>query len=509
MAPGIVLMARKDDVAPTGSSGAQLSRHIPGYRVIAEPCYLRPMHIEFLGAAGTVTGSMHLLTTDSGKRVLLDCGLFQGRRQEAYEINSKLPFNPSELDAVVLSHAHIDHSGNLPSLVKGDRKDRFHGSIHATHATRDLCGIMLPDSAHIQESDFSFMRRHDRPVREPIYDSDDAARALGRFVTHSYQETFDVVEGVRATYFDAGHILGSALVVLDIDRASGGTTRLCFTGDLGRPDRPILRDPQPVGDVDYLISESTYGGRTHPTYGDLMEELRTTIIKTIERRGKVIIPAFAVGRTQDIVYLLNVLFENGELPRVPMYVDSPLAISATDIFRTHLDCFNDDVRRLLETDPDPFGFDTLHFVRSADESKALNNSRNPAVIIAASGMMEAGRIVHHLMHNIENERNLILVIGFQAEHTLGRRIVERQPRVRIMGNDYELNAQVKTINGLSAHADHPELLAYIGAMNRERLKRIFLVHGEPTAATALREGLLGIGFGDVEIPAKHDRFEIP
>lgn len=463
------------------------------------------MTIEFLGAAGTVTGSMHLITTDDGSRILLDCGLYQGRREEAYQINRNLPVSPAELDAVILSHAHIDHSGNLPSLVKGDRDERYRGPIFATNATRDLCSIMLPDSAEIQESDVAWLRRHGKEPRDPLYTVEDALRALNRFRSIPYGQEFQVVPGVTASFHDAGHILGSALVVLEIDRADGTTTRLCFTGDLGRPGRPILRDPVPVGDVDILISESTYGGRRHASYPDLMEDLRRTIIEVMERGGRVIIPAFAVGRTQDIVYLLNVLFEEGRLPRVPIYVDSPLAMSATDIFRIHPECFNDRVRNVMATDPDPFGFTGLTFVRSVDESKQLNWSRHPCVIIAASGMMEAGRVVHHLMHSIEDPRNLILVVGFQAEHTLGRRIVERHERVSIMGEQFTLKAEVRTINGLSAHADGQELVDYISAMNRDRLKKIFLVHGEPEAAAHLRDDLIGVGFRDVTIPQRYDK----
>lgn len=465
------------------------------------------MHIQFLGAARTVTGSMHLLTTEAGNRILLDCGLYQGRRKEAHEINSRLPFEPEELDAVILSHAHIDHSGNLPSLVKGHRSERFRGKIFCTHATRDLCSIMLPDSAHIQESDAEFLRKKNRMAMEPIYTTEDALRVMERFVTTSYGTRIDITDDVSCTFHDAGHILGSALVVLDV-RERGRTTRLCFTGDVGRRNRPILRDPEFVGDVDVLITESTYGGKVHSSYPDLLRELRETIIETSSRGGKLIIPAFAVGRTQDIVYLLNVMFERGDLPRLPIYVDSPLAINATDIFRTHPECFNQQVADLLQTDPDPFGFATLHYLREAELSKALNNKREPCVIIAASGMMEAGRVVHHLMNNIEDSRNTILVAGFQAEHTLGRRIVEGRDHVNIWGESFQLKAEVKIINGLSAHADHPELLEYIGRMNRERMQQIFLVHGEQKAQDALRAGLLGLGFKKVTAPAKGNRFTI-
>jgi metallo-beta-lactamase family protein len=465
------------------------------------------MQLEFLGAAGTVTGSMHLLTTDGGRRILLDCGLYQGRRAEAFEINSVLPFDPSDLDAIVLSHAHIDHSGNLPSIVRGVAGGRFAGRIHATHATRDLCTIMLGDSAGIQESDAAYLARKGKKVVGPLYTTQDALATLQLFSAESYHAPFRVTDDVQCTFVDAGHILGSAMVMLDVTE-NGATRRLCFTGDIGRPGRPLLRDPEPIGDVDFLITESTYGGKAHPPFPDLMEQLRLVIHETVLRGGKVIIPAFAVGRTQDLVYLLNVLFEEGRLPRIPIYVDSPLAVNATDIFRLHPECFNADVTELLKHDPDPFGFATLEFSRTAEESKAINRSQQPCVVIAASGMMEAGRILHHLRHTIEDARNTILVMGFQAENTLGRRIVDREDDIKIMGERYSVRAQVRQLPGLSAHADHGELVAHISGCDRKRLKKIFLVHGEPDAAVALRSGLLDAGFADVEIPARFDRFTL-
>ncbi len=463
------------------------------------------MTIQFLGAAQTVTGSMHLLTLDNGRKILLDCGLYQGRREEAYRINSKLPFDPAELDAVILSHAHIDHSGNLPSLVKGDKRDRFVGDIYSTYATRDLCSILLPDSASIQEADSAFLKKHNRAAQEPLYTQDDVLRVLQMFITTSYNKPFRVTDGVTCTFYDAGHILGSALVVLDIQEKDR-EYRLCFTGDLGRPNRPVLRDPQFVGDVDILLSESTYGGRMHESFPNLRKELMEVIQETIRRGGKIIIPSFAVGRTQDIVYVMNGLFEDGMLPRIPIYVDSPLALSATDIFRTHLECFNQRVQKLLETDPDPFGFQTLRYIRSVDESKELNEKADPCVIISASGMMEGGRVLHHLIHGIEDERNTVLIVGYQASHTLGRRLVEGNDRVSILGKQYNVKAQIKTINGLSAHADHEELTGYIGQMNRERLQNIFLVHGESRAAQALKQGLNDMGFPRVTIPSPGDSY---
>lgn len=466
------------------------------------------MQLEFLGAAGTVTGSMHLLTTEGGSRILLDCGLYQGRRAEAFEINRTLPFDPGTLDAVVMSHAHIDHSGNLPSLVGANAASPFRGRIHATHATRDLCGLMIADSARIQESDAEYLRKKGRPVVGPLYTSEDARAVLELFSSQPYHARFQVTKDVYCTFYDAGHILGSAIVLLEVTE-NGATRKLCFTGDVGRPGRPVLRDPEmTIGDIDILISESTYGGRTHPPFPDLVRQLKEVILETMARGGKVVIPAFAIGRTQDLVYLLNVLFENGELPRVPIYIDSPLAINATDIFRMHPECFNGDVAKLLETDPDPFGFATLEFSRSREDSMAINDSREPSVVIAASGMMEAGRILHHLMHTVEDPKNTILVMGFQAEHTLGRRLVDREKHVKIMGQTFDVRAQVVSLDGLSAHGDHNELVGFISQFDTKRLEAIFLVHGEPDAASALREGLLENGFDRVEIPARFDRFTV-
>ncbi len=466
------------------------------------------MNVDFLGAAGTVTGSMHLITTEAGSRILLDCGMYQGRRSEAYEINSRLPFNPASLDAVILSHAHIDHSGLLPMLVSKPYKGGFDAYICCTHATRDLCSIMLSDSAHIQESDAAYLRKRHREVRDPLYTMTDALKILDYFAGYPYHKEFKVTDDVTCTFFDAGHILGSASCLLSI-REAGGTIRLGFTGDIGRNNRPILKDPEPMGDVDYLISESTYGGKHSPPYPDIPVLLREVIERTTSRGGKVIIPAFALGRTQDIVYILNGLFESGELARVPIYVDSPMATSTTAVYRHHPECYDEETATLLLTDPDPFGFDSLRYLRTTSESMTLNHSPEPCVIISASGMMESGRIVHHLKNHIEDERNTILVAGYQAEHTLGRRIIDREEVVNIMGKPYYPRAEVVVLNGLSAHADHNELVGYIGRFDRERLKKVFLVHGEPDAAVALRSALLHeTGVAEVEIPTRGSRYTL-
>lgn len=460
------------------------------------------MTLQFLGAAQTVTGSMHLVSVN-GSRILLDCGLFQGRRAEAYERNRSFPFDASKIDAVVLSHAHIDHAGNLPNLVKSG----FQGPIYATAATRDLCQIMLYDSAYLQERDLAFMRKRkkngDLPT-EPLYSSKDVDQTIDQFVGVPYRKYFDVADGFRVKFFDAGHILGSASVLAEITEG-GRKTFLGFTGDLGRKDMPILKDPEHMGDVDLLISESTYGGRVHEPVTEMNRSLLTVIRRTVDRGGKVIIPSFSVGRTQEIVYATFELFNEGKLPQVPVYVDSPLAVNATEVFRLHPECFDEETLRYLHHDEDPFGFGRLKYIRSVDDSKRLNEKKDPCVIIAASGMCEGGRILHHLANNIEESRNTVLVVGFMAEHTLGRRLVERQPEVKIFGDVVRLNAEVAILNSFSAHAGQDELLEYIGKMNKGKLKGIYLVHGELNQAEQLAGKLKESGFSHAVIPARGEK----
>lgn len=465
------------------------------------------MKITFLGAAQTVTGSMHLLEVN-GAGILLDCGLFQGRRQESLERNRNLPFDPRTLDAMILSHAHIDHSGNIPNLVAGG----YRGPIYATWATRDLCSAMLLDSGHIQESDVTYVNKKRRrqglaPV-EPIYTVAEARASLRHIVGVDYRKPFAVAPGVEAAFYDAGHILGSAITVLDV-REDGRSYRLCFSGDLGRRHLPVLRDPEVVPDVECLIIESTYGNRLHDTPLKAAEQLCQVIRETYERRGKIIIPAFAVGRTQDVVYDLHKLVENGCLPSLPVYVDSPLATNVTKIFRNHPECYDDEMRELLQAKEDPFGFCRLQYTRSVEESKALNHVSEPCVIISASGMCEGGRILHHLKNNVGDPSNTILFVGFQAPNTLGRKLVDGLKEVPIFGDPYPVRAQVHSIDGYSAHADREELLGYFRKLAGEgRVERVFCVHGDPDACEALAARLSKAGVPSVMVPRRGQTVEL-
>jgi metallo-beta-lactamase family protein len=462
--------------------------------------------LTFWGAAQTVTGSLHLLEYD-GRRVLLDCGLYQGRRAEANRLNRDFPVRPREVDAVLLSHAHIDHSGLLPKLYR----EGFRGSVYCTHATRDLCAAMLADSAHIQEKDAEWVNRRERrrgPDRiEPLYGREDAEAVMERFVGIDYATPFSPLAGLEAEYRDAGHILGSATIALTV-REGGRTVRLGFTGDVGRAGRPILRDPEPMPDCDVLICESTYGGKTHEPAERAKDRLAQVVTETARRGGKVIIPAFAVGRTQEIVFRLDELANEGRLPPVHVFVDSPLAVNVTEIFRAHPECYDDALREYMTSDPNPFGFSRLTYVRDVEESKKLNASRLPMVIISASGMCEAGRILHHLRNNVEDPRNTVMIVGYCAPHTLGRRIVEREREVRIFGEPYRLRAQVEVMNAYSAHADEPELVRFVGHMDPDRLREIFLVHGDPPRQEALGLALTAAGYSRPRAPARGESFEL-
>jgi metallo-beta-lactamase family protein len=462
------------------------------------------MKIKFLGAVRTVTGSMHLLTVH-GSRILLDCGLYQGRRQESFERNRNLPFDATRIDALVLSHAHIDHSGNIPSLVKNG----FRSNVFATPATRDLCSAMLRDSGHIHEQDALYVNKkrakRGLPPVEPLYTVEDATDSLQYFVSLGYNRTLAIAPGVNLTFRDAGHILGSAVTVLDIEEGAQ-KARLVFSGDLGRPGMPILRDPQPVEGADHLIIESTYGERLHAPIESTEEDLQEVVVNTYRRGGKVIVPAFSVGRTQELVYALHRLIRARDLPDLPIFVDSPLSVNVTEIFRLHPECYDQELKDFLASGNhrDPFGFHRLTYIRSVEASKELNFLREPAIIISASGMAEAGRILHHLKNNIEDARNTVLIVGWQAPHTLGRRLVERQPVVKIFGEEYKLKAQVQTINGFSAHADRDDLLAYVSELGPRTLQSLFVVHGEESASLAAAEAFADLGVRHVVVPEPGD-----
>ncbi len=457
------------------------------------------MEITFVGAAREVTGSCHLLHVN-GHTVLLDCGMFQGKRRESAEKNKALPLPISDIDAVVLSHAHIDHSGRLPFLVANG----YTKTIWATAATRDLCAVMLADSAHIQEKDAEFLARRKKEFIEPLYGMSHAVRTMELMVGIPYNKPFDVVPGVRATYVDAGHILGSASVILDCTEGSV-TKRLVFSGDIGRSGLAIIRDPVSPPDADAVIMESTYGNRDHESVDGARAHLAEAIRTTAARGGRILIPAFAVGRTQEMLYNLNSLFREGAIPPLPVYVDSPLAIDTTTVFQMHPETY-DQSEEMVKKVKELFDFPLLRFTRDVEESKAINSAKGPMIVIAASGMMEAGRILHHLANGASDPRNTILIVGFQAEHTLGRRIVERQPMLKIFGEEVPLRAQVEVINGYSAHADRTELNRWIDKVKATspRLGPVWLVHGEPEVQDEYMASLAARGYS-VTCPEPHSR----
>ncbi len=461
--------------------------------------------ITFHGAARTVTGSRHLLEIDS-QRILLDCGLFQGRRSESRVLNRELPFDAASLDAVVLSHAHIDHSGNLPTLVRHG----FKGAVYCTKATADLLKIMLADSAYIQESDAAWLnkrlKRGEEPV-EPLYTKRDVDRLLELVEPQRYDDEFNVVTGVTCRFLDAGHILGSAISCLSIETDSGEKHRLVFTGDLGRRDLPILRDPSAVGGADTVIMESTYGNRLHQDILGMEERLAEIVRRTIERGGKVIVPAFSVGRSQELVYALSEAMNAGEIPEIPIYIDSPLTVKASKIFAAHRECFDEETWEILDRGDDPFGFDRMTYITDVEHSKALNRMDEPCVIISASGMAEAGRILHHLRNNLEDPRNSVLIVGFMAAHTLGRRLEEGRSPVRILGGEFDVRAEVHGLHAFSAHADRNDLLEFVRGLN-DPPRKIFLVHGEETQIESLGAAIAEFSDAEVHAPESGQRFEL-
>ncbi len=444
------------------------------------------MRINFLGATRTTTGSMYMLEINQ-QRILLECGLFQGKRGESIDRNRNFPFDPSQLDAVVLSHAHIDHCGNLPNLCR----QGYGGNIYCTFATRDLAAIMLEDSAEIQRADAEYVSKERAkkglPPVEPLYSATDADKAVQQFVSINYDRPMPVADGVTVTFRDAGHILGSAQVVLDI-REEGRRYRFLFSGDVGRGHDDILRDPQPIENVDYLQVESTYGGRVHSAKAHANEEVGRLVRETIERKGKVIIPSFSIGRTQQIVYTLHQLTHEGQLPMVPIFVDSPLSVNATEVYRLHPECFNDSIYSFLRERENPFGMENLTYIREVAHSMKLNDLKDPAIIISASGMAEAGRIRHHLKNNIGDPKNLILFIGYCAEHTLGAQIMAGKSPVNIFGEPHPVRARIASIDAFSGHADMNELRRYVEGLNGD-LKKIAVIHGEETQCLAFAETL--------------------
>ena len=468
------------------------------------------MILQFWGAAQTVTGSMHLVEAD-GQRLLLDCGMAQGRREEAKKLNSEFPFQPEKIDAVVLSHAHLDHSGKLPMLVKMG----FSGSIFSTSATRDLCSAMLADSASLQEMDARYVNRQNEkqglPFIKPLYTLHDVARTMRLFQTVEFERPLQILPGIKMTFKNAGHILGSASVTLEIaeGRDKKKVTALAFTGDLGRKGAAVVQDPDIIDRADVLITESTYGGRDHGPMDEARKNLARVVKETANNRGLLIIPAFAVGRTQDVVYHLHELMQSKEIPQMPVYVDSPLATNITEIFRAHPECYDEETEQLLMQDggDDPFGFNMLRYTRSTEESKKLNNIRRPAIIISASGMCEGGRVLHHLRRNIGDPNTTVLFVGFQAENTLGRKLLRGDKTARIYGEEHEVRARMEKIDGYSAHADEGEMLDFINAIPN-RPKRVFVVHGEPDATAAMAAGLARLGIEDIAIPERGEKFEV-
>lgn len=466
------------------------------------------MKIRFIGAAREVTGSKHLITLESGKKILLDCGMFQGKGHETDAMNRNLGFDPQEIDHIILTHAHIDHSGLIPYAYKLG----FRGSVICTNATRDLCAIMLADCGHIQESDTEWfnkklIKKGLEPV-EPIFTTEDARKAMGLFIGVAYNMKFQINKDIKVRFTNVGHLLGAGVALIEITE-NGKVTKIAYTGDIGRPTSRILKSPETFGQCDYLITESTYGNRLHEHMEIAEEELLRIVTEAcVDRKGKLIIPSFAIGRTQEIVYSLNKFFEKGRLPQVDIYVDSPLAVNATDIFRIHPECFNGDVIELMETDPDPFGFNSLHYVRTTEESKGLNFIQKPCVIISASGMMEAGRIKHHLANNISNPANTILVVGYCASRTLGARVINGEKEVSIFGTKYQVNAKIERIEAFSGHGDYNEMLGVLNCQDKSQIKKVFLVHGDLDAQTFYRERMVEKGYSNVEIPAVGDEFEL-
>lgn len=466
------------------------------------------MKITFHGAAETVTGSKHLITTPQNKQLLLDCGLFQGMGPETDDLNSHFGFDPGLVDYLVLSHAHTDHAGLIPRLVR----EGFKGPVYCTEPTLELCKVMLADSAHIQEYDVKYVNKRlakrGAKLIHPLYTTEDVIEALKQFEIVPLNTWKDIDEHIRLLFTDAGHILGSAAVNLEF-KSPEGTIRLFYSGDVGRYSDVILREPQPFPQCDYMICESTYGDRLHETAEDAEQRLLDIVLNTCSaRKGKLIIPAFSLGRTQEIVYTLDRLNTQGKLPQIPVYVDSPLAISATSIMRKYTESFNPEIKEYMKFDPDPFGFPNVHYIRDAESSKALNSSNEPCIIISASGMMDAGRIRHHIKNNIEDPKNTVLIVGYVSPNSLGGHLIARVESVKLFGDEYKVRADVQVIDSYSAHADYSELLRYLKCQDPQKVKQVFLVHGETEAQEAFKIMLKKEGYDQVIIPQQGESFEI-
>jgi len=459
------------------------------------------MKIKFIGASREVTGSKHLITTNEGKKILLDCGMFQGKGLETDSLNRNLMFDPATIDYLILSHAHIDHSGLIPYMYKLG----FRGSVVCTNATRDLCAIMLADSAHIQELDNKwFNKKRDKqgltPV-EPIYSIVDAEKCMELFIGVAFDRRLHINDKINVKFTNTGHMLGGAVVNLELIE-NGEKVHLAYTGDIGRPHNRIIHPPTAFPQCDYLITESTYGDRLHPEEKESEADLLKIVIETcVENKGKLIIPSFSIGRTQEIVFVLNNLYNNGLLPKIKVFVDSPLSVNATEVFRMHTECMNDEVKAVLKYDDDPFGFNSLRYIKNADESKSLNDIQEPCIIISSSGMLEAGRVKHHVANNVSNWRNTILIVGYCSPTSLGARIQEPGLRfISIFGEIHEVNARIAKIEAFSGHGDYNEMKAFLSCQDAGKIKRTFLVHGEYDVQQKYAENLKTVGFHDIEIP---------
>jgi metallo-beta-lactamase family protein len=466
------------------------------------------MNIKFLGAAREVTGSKHLLTTDLGKKILLDCGMFQGKGLETDSMNRDLGFNPSQIDHLILTHAHIDHAGLIPYIYKLG----FRGSVICSNATRDLCSIMLADSGFIQEHDTrTFNKRRLKkglPPVTPIYTQADAVACMSLFIGVPNDMKFRIDDNIKVKFTNTGHMLGSGVANIQIIE-KGQIKRIAYTGDIGRPVNRIIAPPQPFPQTDILITESTYGDRLHHDPQTAENDLLDVVISTcVNKKGKLIIPSFSVGRTQEVVYSLNNFFNDGRLPKIDIFVDSPLAVNATTVFRMHPECFNREMLKHMETDPDPFGFNSLFYITRQEDSKKLNDHKKPCVIISASGMMEAGRVKHHLANNLSDPKNTVLAVGYCAPSTLGARLLNGEKEVSIHGNVYDVKADIKRLDSYSGHGDYNEMMDFLGCQDKNALDKIFIVHGDYKTQVNYSATLQKEGFKNIEIPARGMDYEI-